>query len=501
MKKRSLNDEINDLVNGVDAGDGFYEDNDLEEGGITTTQRINSLSRDFVNDDSDITSSHTKSTSMKARASEPELDPKFSGKKATRADLSRWFAGEDDDDDVANDVSGDDDVSENDEEEDDDVAESGDKDEMMTKAAAEAERMHRELLKGSGSKKGKKNDVISIIDKQSIETDFEKAKDTKTQSSLWEVLVESRIKLQQSLNVINGSSPLFAPAKIAAFEAAAAAADPSSEEARALADSRKMVSETFAMCVDVIRGLWDQNSEVTASCGAYADATAVLSDNDDVTFPEKDTSPLSGAGARFRRGEDSFMKGFCAPVLDRWYQRTQVGGVNSAADARGSKKFKLVNQDINTQIDQVLRDRQRLLQRTRINRLRQASGAPSAKRQRVEDDPAYDPEVFDDTDFYSDLLRELISSGGGGAGGVSGGSGGDARENLFGSDANSELNRIRSLRKKGKKTNTNASNKGRRINYDIIPELVSFMAPVDSTKETHTEWDTQQLYSNLFAAK
>lgn len=496
MSKRSLNDEINDLVNGLDGAEDFYDEDELEEGGITTTQRINSLSRDFIMDSDDI----TRSTSMKAKASEPELDEKFSGKKVSREDIDRWFAGEDDYDENENEEEDDDDVSEN----ADDVIDSGDNDEMMTKAAAEAERLHRELLKGSSStsKKGGKNEKFSIIDKKSIEMDFKKAKETKTQNSLWEVFVESRIKLQQSLNLINGNSNLFTPEKITSGLS-------SEKVSTEIEKSRKLIAETFAACADVMQGLWNQNTEMTSSCGGtYDDVTKIDSsdtENDDMTSFDVMTS-------KFKRGENAFMTGFCAPVLDRWYQRTQIGGINTAGDVNGSKKFKLVNQDINTQIDQILRDRQRLVQRTRVNRLRPTTSndvtmtqPPSSKKGKLNNENAYDIEIFDDTDFYGDLLRELIDSGSGsgGARGSGGNLRGNGRENLFGEgeDANSELNRIKNLRKKSKRVSSNASNKGRRVKYDVMPELVSFMAPVDSTKESRAEWDTQQLYSNLFAAK
>lgn len=497
MSKRSLNEEINDLVNGLNGAEDFYDEDEIEEGGITTTQRINSLSRGFV-DDSDDFSFGGRATSMKAKASEPELDDKFSGKKVSREDLSRWFAGEDDDEEEGEEEE------ENDEDDfmnESDEEQSGDKDEMMTKAAAEAERLHKELLRGSGKGKSKEEAKFSIIDKKSIEMDFQKAKETKTQNSLWEVFVESRIKLQQSLNLINGNSPLFRSEKIASIDVTNEKSSSLGSEKTSTEDqlqtSRKLVAETFAACMDVMRGLWDQNAEVTSSCGKYDDAAKASIDTSDAEDDATMTS-FDRMATQFKRGERAFMTGFCAPVLDRWYQRTQIGGINSAGDARGSKKFKLVNQDINTQIDQVLRDRQRLVQRTRINRLRNdddvTGSQPASKRAKLGNEKVnYDSEIFDDTDFYGDLLRELIDAG----------SGGDGRDSLLGDDggANSELNRIKNLRKKSKRANSNASNKGRRLKYDVIPELVSFMAPVDSSNESRTEWDTQQLYSNLFAAK
>ena len=509
MSKRSLKEELNDIVNGFSAnGDDFYDDDELEEDGLTTTQRINSLSKDFI-EDSDAFSHHERATSMKAKASEPELDAKFSGKKVSRKDLDSWFTGEDDNDEEGGmDEDEEGEESEGLEDTNDGAAEKSD--EMITKAAAEAERLHKELLRGSTSKKGKKDDKFSMIDKKAIEMDFEKAKETRTQNSLWEVFVESRIKLQQSLNLINGNSPLFTPEKISSVDVTSTDEEKDNSEdsevsstKSQLQKSKDLITETFASCMDVMKGLWNQNSEITSSCGTFDDVTIASSDTSDAETD--DMTSFDAMSAKFKRGEKAFMTGFCAPVLDRWYQRTQIGGINSTGDVNGSKKFKLVNQDINTQIDQILRDRQRLVQRTRINRLRPSdvsndvtADKPSAKKGKLNNENVYDAEIFDDTDFYGELLRELIDSGSAGARG-----GDNGRDSLFGdgNDANSELNRIKNLRKKSKRVNSNASNKGRRVKYDVIPELVSFMAPVDSTKETRAEWDTQQLYSNLFVAK
>lgn len=76
------------------------------------------------------------------------------------------------------------------------------------------------------------------------------------------------------------------------------------------------------------------------------------------------------------------------------------------------------------------------------------------------------PEIFDDDDFYHHLLREVIE-----------------RKTQDVSDP-FEISRhwieIQKLRSKMKRRVDTKASKGRRIRYDVIPKLVSFMTPHDA---------------------
>lgn len=77
------------------------------------------------------------------------------------------------------------------------------------------------------------------------------------------------------------------------------------------------------------------------------------------------------------------------------------------------------------------------------------------------------PEIFDDDDFYHHLLREVIE-----------------RKTQDISDP-LEVSRhwieIQKLRTKIKRKIDTKASKGRRIRYDVIPKLVSFMTPHDGS--------------------
>ncbi|QQP55955.1 Protein AATF [Caligus rogercresseyi] len=114
----------------------------------------------------------------------------------------------------------------------------------------------------------------------------------------------------------------------------------------------------------------------------------------------------------------------------------------------------------------------RLINRTRVRRVEYDILGETEDWEEKED-----PEIFDDGDFYHQLLRELIS----------------AKTNNW-----LEVQKIRSKMKKKAGVDTKAS-KGRKIRYDIHAKLVNFMAP--SYVETMADEAKNELYSSLFGQK
>jgi hypothetical protein len=107
----------------------------------------------------------------------------------------------------------------------------------------------------------------------------------------------------------------------------------------------------------------------------------------------------------------------------------------SGGAALTQKKFKSLNQSVLTQIGGVLEDKERLLKRTQLKRVpfrvlgsESASSSSSSSSSSAEAAASsaatstssadgtlideHDAEVFDDHDFYQQLLRDLIASGG-----------------------------------------------------------------------------------------
>jgi len=173
-------------------------------------------------------------------------------------------------------------------------------------------------------------------------------------------------------------------------------------------------------------------------------------------------------GAKHRKLEAGRRAG-----VSKWEVKTsKIGGFNS------------LHTPALTQVDQVMAVPGRVVGRTRVKRseYRVLGGDPVQE----EMEGGEDPEVFDDSDFYHTLLRDLIDrkTGGGGA------EGDESRQWL-------KVQRLRSKMKK--KVDTRAS-KGRKVRYDIHSKLVNFMAPVPPVNQWQDS-AKNELFSSLFGVR
>lgn len=113
---------------------------------------------------------------------------------------------------------------------------------------------------------------------------------------------------------------------------------------------------------------------------------------------------------------------------------------NRNAFTKGSQNTKSILQ----LIDETLVDQNKIIARTRIRR---GKGGRIGVTYKVdEEQPEEDPEIFDDTDFYQQLLRDII----------------DARGNATG--GNDDWMAAQKQKKAKKKVDTKAS-KGRKLRY------------------------------------
>lgn len=162
-------------------------------------------------------------------------------------------------------------------------------------------------------------------------------------------------------------------------------------------------------------------------------------------------------------------------TISKWSDK-----VSSATSALGSQnKFKALGpQNTLRQIESILsQDMERLVERSRIRR-----GASGKAIKVVGRDGAHEPvagekdasaEVFDDTDFYQALLRDVVDVGHG-IGGAAGGPGSYANFNNV-------------SRKKAAGVDPKAS-KGRKLRYHVHEKLQNFMAPIPMIS-----WEKEQI--------
>ncbi|CAG8527309.1 9751_t:CDS:10 [Paraglomus brasilianum] len=177
---------------------------------------------------------------------------------------------------------------------------------------------------------------------------------------------------------------------------------------------------------------------------------------------------------------------FRQETIDKWNNKVQI-----AAGLPLNKKFKAINQSVNTQIEQILNDKERLVKRTQLKR-NDGKILGKEKQNEREDEtivkgdnlPNYDKEIFDDTDFYQQLLRELIDS------------------RMVDTDDQSSLGlrwaALKQTKQKKKQVDTKAS-KGRRLRYHVHEKLQNFMVPIPAGS-WHEEM-IDELYSSLLGKK
>lgn len=146
-------------------------------------------------------------------------------------------------------------------------------------------------------------------------------------------------------------------------------------------------------------------------------------------------------------------------IIDKWYEKTKIGAI----PRKGYSALELSPLQL---IEHALRDKQRLIRRTKLNRATLI-------------DEDYSPEIFNDDDFYHQLLKETISK-----------------------DENRRWVELQRARGKSKRKVDTRASKGRKIRMKTHPKLVNFMAPRNiHDQDTLSEEIKTELLSSLFGNK
>uniref|UniRef100_A0A6I8RSU5 Apoptosis antagonizing transcription factor n=1 Tax=Xenopus tropicalis TaxID=8364 RepID=A0A6I8RSU5_XENTR len=182
-------------------------------------------------------------------------------------------------------------------------------------------------------------------------------------------------------------------------------------------------------------------------------------------------------------------------TLQKWHDKTKLSG-------KIGKGFGAFERSILTQIEQIMMDKERLLKRTQTKRsfyriLGKPLDSPSVPETVPNEAVDFqqegksnshlkdqDEEMFDDDDFYHQLLREVI----------------ERKTSSLDPNDQVAMGRqwlaIQKLRSKIKKKVDTKASKGRKIRYHVHSKLVSFMAPIDHS--TMNDDARTELYQSLF---
>ncbi|KAI8365289.1 apoptosis antagonizing transcription factor-domain-containing protein [Radiomyces spectabilis] len=421
-------------------------------------------------------------------------DPRYSGKRTSRKELyssdeevmqDDWKNDNDDDDDElsdddelelalnqdeASEVSeGDDMDDQNDDYDDDDVVEE--------QEASEDEALKDELRKIEQDER----QMISQISK-SAQSDVEKGKHVRQQLTLWENFLESRIRVQKMVDVAN---------QLPQHDTWAAFVEKEDVD-EDLAATKEQLREVTDELMELRTALLEQNDSMDLSECSWNSRKRHLDDDDDEGYLEslwQDISEVNNVFVPFRNS-----------TLEKWSNKVQA-----ASGVRLNKKFKAFDQNIMTQIDHLMADKANLVKRTQLQRsdypvlgkqvkndeedkTNESESADQDAKDRKADRhlTTYDEEIFDDHDFYSQLLRELIES----------------RmvdtEDPIAMGMRWAARKQAEGKKKKKAVDTKAS-KGRKLRFNVHEKIQNFMAPIPAG--TWHEEMTDELFSSLLGQR
>lgn len=274
-----------------------------------------------------------------------------------------------------------------------------------------------------------------------------KARRVKRQLDLVDVVLDFRIRAQRAVALARR-----VPARDAPVCAAAGVAAPVAEKRANVADSlRRLI------------GVLDSLRRATGTPATVAEG------GESVDFESPDVST-----ARVWQALEATQSADAAVQRDallHWSQKLQAGRVVKLGTTQ------TLNQDILTQVERVVADKERVLRRCRTTHSPYSVvGEPEPRRVGSQHD-----DVYDDHDFYQALLRQVIS-----------------RQDALDSTAQE---RAHSAQRAAKRARVGAIDstmrKGRRLHHNVHEKLLNFAAP---RQRPPIDWDQDMLFDSLFQA-
>lgn len=355
---------------------------------------------------------------------------------------------------------------------------------------------------------------LRTFSKEKVDEEVEKGIAVKNQLALWDLMLEGRIKMQKALVTANQlpQSQTFPDFKTRGGSEYAEALKNSHKALKALQRSLLELQDQLLYQNPETRGIsqgktWSANSKDKDDEEINSEDDEENVNDDDNEEEEKQKTGRNGPPKRKLEMAEypSFMaKRFAAfqpyrdATLQKWYDKTRL------TMGKTNKGFGAFERNILTQVEQVLMDKERLVRRTQTRRSQyRVLGKPEPITPEIDNTTItegeaaelalkanthlkdLDEEIFDDDDFYHQLLRELIE------------------RKTSAADPNDQVAMgrqwlaIQKLRSKIKKKVDTKASKGRKIRFHIHSKLVNFMAPFDNSGMSDDA--RSELYRSLFA--
>lgn len=341
-----------------------------------------------------------------------------------------------------------------------------------------------------------KDSTIKTMSETNVRAEVEKGNCIRNQLKCWENLLEMRIKLQKCV-IISNQMPQYDTHK----------------EFRSDTDFVKKNNETKTKLVLILDNmlqlrdlLFKQYPETENLCPsskkrkADKDENTNTNDSMDEEIPSDIEDALENGKESFndenvevteepvrkrlkyndyekvlQENHDSY-KEYKDSVIKKWNDKTRIaaGSLTKGSGQTTLKQIEFAMNDINK-----LRKKTQL-KRSEYNIVGKSSSNEDDDGRRIQE---YDPEIYDDDDFYHQLLRDLIEY-----------KSSDVTDPV---QLSKQWIQLQNMRKKMKTKIDTRATKGRRVRYNVHNKLVNFMAPI-TVYDTWTDSAKNELYNSLF---
>lgn len=380
------------------------------------------------------------------------VDPRYEGARVSRTQLSQAaeqrteFSSEsdleDDDEEIASDASGDESEAppsapQSEEEDEDFLDQQAVADENSVAVSQDAAQAQPSL---QGVRDADRTKGIAISH----------------QTSIWDSLLDARIRLQKSVSASNRLSP-ETTANIRSLESY------SSSLKRVLEESVMLSNDLFELQEHLLKA--NDDVQVPPRKRQRIEPESSLENATEVIKAQSEAAMLL---------EGSYHSQLI-PVLTKWSSKVQAVAPSVLMPSARGSFASLANRQpksVVQLVDDLLSDQTKLLTRTQSYR-----GKNDRLGREATEEETADVELFDDTDFYQQLLRDVIDSRG---------------NNVVGGD---DWRVIQKNKKARKKVDTKAS-KGRKLRYETHEKLQNFMVPIPSDQGWHEE-QVDELFGSL----
>lgn len=363
------------------------------------------------------------------------------------------------------------------------VSEEDDDEEEETEGSDDEDDDDSEMEDEDGEDEG----AVRTFSQDKVDEEVQKGQAVKNQLALWDQLLEGRIKIQKAVVTAN---QLPQPLAFPEFKRRGGG-----ELAAELKKTHKALKALQRSLLELHDQLLLQSVETRSIAQGEEEE-----EEEEIHSEEEEEEERGAPKRKLEMAEypDFMAKRFAAfqpyrnATLQKWHDKTRL------TMGKSSKGFGAFDRNILTQVDQVLMDQERLLRRTQTKRseyrILGKKEAPLTSDTTAEGEEQQlkanthlkdlDEDIFDDDDFYHQLLRELIE------------------RRTSAADPNDQVAMgrqwlaIQKLRSKIKKKVDTKASKGRKVRFHVHSKLVNFMAPIDHSSVSDEA--RSELYRGLF---